>query len=558
MKKLYESCGNQKRELDTLGGRQLRLLQSAINFHTLVNPNDEIEFEVYIGEKWQYPRLTDDSTIDGSLTYKMGLRPILKCSARSDVKYRDPSRASEDANNRKTPKRRHILLTPENSTAADVEERKSTPISQKVYSYFEKTFPVSFDEIREKQRSRREMTWYAPVEQSIPSKWIDGKRCDISLDDFVGPEFMQNREKAILFGMHWLAAGGAERWALETVSIAKDEGFLPIIVTDHDSQHPWITNPVFDNALVLPLTFPIREVENDEPILRTLFSKFDIRGVLVHHCQWLYDRLYWIKHFFPHCPVVDSTHILEYRDAGGFPHQSVSHDKYIDIHHVISPQLEKWMTQTHGIQKDKVIDAPLLGLTTSQLNPVYKKRNSNGKLTVAFIGRIARQKRPESFVLLARKLKRASTDYSVIMHGSGEEESMLDYQIQRFGLDDYILRRREDTPVEETLRDSDVLVVSAINEGITLTTIEAISAGIPVISTNVGSQQTLIPPSGLVERSTAKFVKETVPVLERIRKDEEERKKLWSEEALRLSHFSQLENANSFFSHLLHDWSIDE
>lgn len=65
--------------------------------------------------------------------------------------------------------------------------------------------------------------------------------------------------------MHWLEAGGAERWALETVTLANNNGFLPIVVTDHDSQHPWITNPAFDNALVLPLTFPIQEKESDEP-----------------------------------------------------------------------------------------------------------------------------------------------------------------------------------------------------------------------------------------------------------------------------------------------------
>lgn len=45
-------------------------------------------------------------------------------------------------------------------------------------------------------------------------------------------------------------------------------------------------------------------------------------------------------------------------------------------------------------------------------------------------------------------------------------------------------------PVSRTYADADVLLVSSVNEGITLTTIEAISAGIPVLSANVGSQET--------------------------------------------------------------------
>lgn len=554
MKELYK-LQKQASDLDLLGNRQLRLLQSAINYHSLINANQVIEFKIYMGEKWQYPHLTDDSTIDGSLTSKMGLHPISTCTAQTNNEH-TPAEIIPD--NSGPMSCRHILLTPEDSTSADVEANRSTSAAQKIYSYLEKTFPVLFDEIREKQRCRRESTWYTPVEQSIPSKWINGKSNAINFAELIHPEPDSKREKAVLVGMHWLEAGGAERWALETVTLANNNGLLPIVITDHDSQHPWITNPAFDNALVLPLTFPIQEKENDEPLLRVLFSRFDIRGVLVHHCQWLYDRLYWIKFFYPDCQIVDSTHILEYRDCGGFPHQSVSHDEYIDIHHVISPQLEEWMTRDHGIDREKVVDAPLLGLTTDQLDPSYKERSEEGKLTVAYVGRIARQKRPESFVLLARKLKQVNAGYSVIMHGSGEEEHMLDYQIHRFGLDDYIIRRGEDIPVEETLRDSDVLVVSAINEGITLTSIEAITAGIPVVSTNVGSQRTLIPSSGLVERSTSKFVEQTVSILERLRTDEASRRSLWTEEHLLLKKFSKLESANSYFSHLMHDWSIDE
>ena len=31
--------------------------------------------------------------------------------------------------------------------------------------------------------------------------------------------------------MHWFQAGGAERWALETVKLVRDAGFLPIVIT---------------------------------------------------------------------------------------------------------------------------------------------------------------------------------------------------------------------------------------------------------------------------------------------------------------------------------------
>ena len=83
------------------------------------------------------------------------------------------------------------------------------------------------------------------------------------------------------------------------------------------------------------------------------------------------------------------------------------------------------------------------------------------------------------------------------MHGNGDLDPMVDKIIARHELSDLIERRGMQIPVDKTYSDSDVLVVSAINEGITLTTIESLSAGLPVVSTDVGSQNTLIPTEAL-------------------------------------------------------------
>lgn len=88
--------------------------------------------------------------------------------------------------------------------------------------------------------------------------------------------------------------------------------------------------------------------------------------------------------------------------------------------------------------------------------------------------------------------------------------------IKRYGLEEVIERRALDAPVAQTYRDADALLISSINEGITLTSIEAISAGVPVISANVGSQETLIPPKGLCRRMTSNFVHDAKSALSHI------------------------------------------
>ena len=87
------------------------------------------------------------------------------------------------------------------------------------------------------------------------------------------------------------------------------------------------------------------------------------------------------------------------------------------------------------------------------------------------------------------------------------------------------------------------------------TTIEALRKGVPVLSANVGSQDTLIPHAGLLPRSTKDFIDAAVPQLEYLRNNEDARSKLWRDEMDMLKNFSKLENANSFFTKILQEWS---
>ena len=355
--------------------------------------------------------------------------------------------------------------------------------------------------------------------------------------------------------MHWFQAGGAERWALETVKLVRDAGFIPIVITDRDGHQPWIANPAFDDAILLPMTMPVQERPGESPVLRALFEQFDIAGILIHHCQWMYDNAWWVKTHFPQTRIVDSLHIVEYYFHGGFPKESVAHDEWIDLHHVISPQLEHWLINDHQIAPEKVVDAPLVGLTADAKTPSFKERDKTKPFTVAYIGRMVRQKRPEAFILAAKAVNAAYPGkVRFIMQGNGDMDAFSDMMIKRYGLEEVIERRTLDAPVAQTYRDADALLISSINEGITLTSIEAISAGVPVLSANVGSQETLIPPKGLCRRMTSNFVHDAKSALSHILNNEEDRRKLWESELARLQKFSELESAEAYFKKMLKEW----
>ena len=548
-------------QIENLSKRMQRLVYGAVDYNSLIQPGRTLTYKLYMGEKWQYPRLTDTSTLSGDITEQMGLVPFMVFKAtsvsRNQTDFSPHYFAGDDQILDHNV--RHILLTPDDATDRDVE--LNHPVNSKavkLYNTLESSMPTAFDVFRDAKRTMREHVGKKPIPMTMARSADNVNKAEKVQHPWV--EVTPGRApkgspRAVVVAMHWFQAGGAERWALETVKLVRDAGFIPIVITDRDGHQPWIADPAFDDAILLPMTMPVQERPGDSPVLRALFEQFDIAGILIHHCQWMYDNAWWVKTYFPKTRIVDSLHIVEYYFHGGFPKESVAHDEWIDLHHVISPQLEHWLINDHQIAPEKVVDAPLVGLTADAKTPSFKERDKTKPFTVAYIGRMVRQKRPEAFILAAKAVNAAYPGkVRFIMQGNGDMDAFSDMMIKRYGLEEVIERRALDAPVAQTYRDADALLISSINEGITLTSIEAISAGVPVISANVGSQETLIPPKGLCRRMTSNFVHDAKSALSHILNNEEDRRKLWESELARLQKFSELESAEAYFKKMLKEW----
>lgn len=548
-------------QIENLSKRMQRLVYGAVDYNSLIQPGRTLTYKLYMGEKWQYPRLTDTSTLSGDITEQMGLVPFMVFKAtsvsRNQTDFSPHYFAGDDQILDHNV--RHILLTPDEATDKDVE--LNHPIDSKavkLYNALEASVPAAFDVFRDMKRALRENIGKKPIPQ-IMARSADNVNNAGEVQhpwvEITPGKAPKGSPRAVIVAMHWFQAGGAERWALETVKLVRDAGFIPIVITDRDGHQPWIADPAFDDAILLPMTMPVQERPGDSPVLRALFEQFDIAGILIHHCQWMYDNAWWVKTHFPQTRIVDSLHIVEYYFHGGFPKESVAHDEWIDLHHVISPQLEHWLINDHQIAPEKVVDAPLVGLTADAKTPSFKERDKTKPFTVAYIGRMVRQKRPEAFILAAKAVNAAYPGkVRFIMQGNGDMDAFSDMMIKRYGLEEVIERRALDAPVAQTYRDADALLISSINEGITLTSIEAISAGVPVLSANVGSQGTLIPPRGLCRRMTSNFVHDAKSALSHILNNEEDRRKLWESELTRLQKFSELESAEAYFKKMLKEW----
>ena len=538
-----------------LSERERRLLVGALNFHALMAPGRDLTAHVYDGTWELEPRTTDDATFDGlsrifrRRLYSLGIRSRITTEDRRHI------RAEAKADELIDLAQRHLYVSEDAVLGFDPPRHLARDPLRRILRAVRARTPLLYDEARDLEllRHRRSYTRAADRRRYDEEFADKGHHSDSEIVP-VGPA-EDGAIPAVLIGMHWFELGGAERWAFETVRLVREAGFLPIVISNRDSHQPWITRPELDGAVIIPFSEHMARTQTPgvEQLLRAILRTFQIKGVVLHHNQWLYDRLHWIRRSRPEIPIIDSTHVIEYR-GGGFPLSSVMVDEVLTTHHVISPSLKTWMTDVQKVPASKVVMAPLGGLTVPAGDAVFRERDGSRPFTVTFVGRTARQKAPEVFVEMVNRIGDAGSQMRFILHGDGDMSAWIDDIIRNEGLVDRIERRSSRVPVDDTLSETDLLVVTSHNEGLTLTTLEAIAHGVPVISTDVGAQSDLIPSRALVKRNVHLAVAGLAEKVKWLAHDEDARRRLWIDEREAEKRLLAAQTASSWFAQEVGAW----
>jgi len=106
-------------------------------------------------------------------------------------------------------------------------------------------------------------------------------------------------------------------------------------------------------------------------------------------------------------------------------------------------------------------------------------------LHCAFIGRVTQIKRPDRFLDVVSEMKKRGINLDFFIAGDGELLEMCRERIKREDLPVTILGWQSD--IERVLSSADMVVLTSDNEGTPLSLIQAGMAGLPVVTTNVGS-----------------------------------------------------------------------
>jgi glycosyltransferase involved in cell wall biosynthesis len=163
--------------------------------------------------------------------------------------------------------------------------------------------------------------------------------------------------------------------------------------------------------------------------------------------------------------------------------------KFIAIGNVVKADLVK-----AAIAKNSKIDVIYPGLQNLVVYPQVEARKTLGldfeKIYLVYVGRLTQIKRPDRLIDLGRSLKVNHPTTHLIIAGAGELLAELTSQSLNESLPITFLGWRND--IDLILNASDIAVLCSDNEGIPLTLIQASQAGLPIVSTDVGSVSDIV------------------------------------------------------------------
>jgi glycosyltransferase involved in cell wall biosynthesis len=110
---------------------------------------------------------------------------------------------------------------------------------------------------------------------------------------------------------------------------------------------------------------------------------------------------------------------------------------------------------------------------------------NNDRLQCAYIGRVTQIKRPDRFLDVVSEIKKREANLDFFIAGDGELLDACKKRIEAEELPVVVLGWQSN--IERVLSAADIVLLASDNEGTPLSLIQAGMAGLPVVTTNVGS-----------------------------------------------------------------------
>lgn len=291
-----------------------------------------------------------------------------------------------------------------------------------------------------------------------------------------------------------LAVGGAENVLFEVLDHLKKDFRFVVICTARlaASQGSWLWRALEHAESV----FELGEIcgETDLlPVISWLKDIYDPAGLFITNSNmWQITNSYKIRRLFRDAAVIDQqAYDYKFGWIEWFDHPGVAlADRFI----AVNEKIRSALVCQHGISESKIdmIYHPIAAtrisknLQTVDRASSFKKFDlSDGRPVIAFVGRLTSQKRPKTFIELARVAQVFGSIAQFVMVGQGELQNEVETLARKYGLNNTSFIRNI-AELEYFYPIVDILVITSEFEGVPLAMLEAMGAGVTVLSTDVG------------------------------------------------------------------------
>lgn len=152
------------------------------------------------------------------------------------------------------------------------------------------------------------------------------------------------------------------------------------------------------------------------------------------------------------------------------------------------------LIEINNVIDDKDIHVVYHGVDIEKFKPIQNKSYLNNKVNILNIGRLSKEKSQEDIILVCERLKDMNFPFECTIVGDGPYKDKLQKMIMEKNMESYITLAgkvfQED--ILKYYQNADVFLLTSREENLPNVLLESLSAGVPVITTNVGAIPELI------------------------------------------------------------------
>ena len=136
-------------------------------------------------------------------------------------------------------------------------------------------------------------------------------------------------------------------------------------------------------------------------------------------------------------------------------------------------------------------------------NPVETERfchreEPTGELRFISVGRLEPRKNQILALRAMPEVLKSIPNAKLVLLGDGEDRQMLERKTDALGVRDAVVFAGNQSRPEDFLAEADVYLITSHMEGLPLSVLEAMAAGLPVIATNVGGMGDIVKDNGVL------------------------------------------------------------